>query len=71
MLEPVMRSGARVGPTPSLDEMRSRFLTDVAALPAEARRLIEPEPVKVRRSGALTALTAHAREDAHRHAGLR
>ena len=70
MLEPVMRSGARVGPAPSLDEMRSRFLTDLAALPAEARRLIGPEPVEVRRSGALTTLTAQVREDAIRHAGL-
>ena len=70
MLEPVMRSGARVGPTPSLDEMRSRFQTDVAALPAEARRLNEPEPVEVRRSGALTTLTAQAHEDAIRRAGL-
>jgi len=70
MLEPVMRSGVRVGPTPSLDEMRSRFQTDVAALPAEARRLSEPVPVEVRRSGALEALTAQAREDAIRRAGL-
>ena len=70
MLEPVMRSGVRVGPTPSLDEMRSRFQTDVAALPAEARRLSEPVPVEVRRSGALTTLTAQAHEDAIRRAGL-
>jgi nicotinate phosphoribosyltransferase len=70
MLEPVMRSGVRVGPTPSLDEMRSRFQTDVAALPAEARRLSEPVPVEVRRSDALEALTAQAREDAIRRAGL-
>ncbi len=70
MLEPAMRSGARVGPAPSLDEMGSLFRTDVAALPAEAKRLIDPEPVQVRRSDALEKLTMEARDDAILRAGL-
>jgi nicotinate phosphoribosyltransferase len=70
MLEPVMRSGIRVGPAPSLEEMRSRFQTDLAALPAEARRLIDPQPVEVRHSDALRTLTTQARNDAILRAGL-
>jgi len=70
MLEPVMRGGVRIGPAPSLDEMRSRFKTDVTALPAEVRRLIDPERVEVRHSDALRALTTQARDDAILRAGL-
>ena len=71
MLEPVMRGGVRVASPPSLDEMRLRFGTDLAALPAEARRLVDPEPVQVRHSDALEALTTQARDDAILRAGLR
>ena len=70
MLEPVMRGGVRIGPAPSLDEMRSRFQTDVAALTSEVRRLIDPERVEVRHSDALRALTTQARDDAILRAGL-
>ncbi len=70
MLEPAMRGGRRVGPAPSLDEMRSRFQTDLEALPAGARRLLDPEPVEVRPTDALATLTMRARDAAILRAGL-
>jgi nicotinate phosphoribosyltransferase len=70
MLEPAMRGGRRVGPAPSLDEMRSRFRTDLEALPAAARRLLDPEPVDVRPTDALATLTVRARDAAILRAGL-
>jgi hypothetical protein len=50
--------------------MRGRFTADLAALPAGARLLREAQPVVVRHSDALVALTAQARNDALRHAGV-
>jgi nicotinate phosphoribosyltransferase len=70
MLEPVMRNGVRGGPAPSFGEMRSRFQSDLAVLPARTRRLIDPEPVEVRHSDALRTLTTRVREDAILRAGL-
>jgi nicotinate phosphoribosyltransferase len=70
LLEPVMRGGLRVGPAPSLDEMRARFRTDVAALPTHALRLVDPEPNVVRSTDAIATLTAQAREAAILRAGL-
>jgi nicotinate phosphoribosyltransferase len=70
MLEPVMRDGVRSSSTPSIEEMRARFESDLAALPGPARQLRDPVPVLVRHSDALATLTSTAREDALRHAGV-
>ena len=43
LLQPVMRQGARVGEAPTLDEIRTRARSQVAALPEELRRLRNPE----------------------------
>ncbi|MEO8477740.1 MAG: nicotinate phosphoribosyltransferase [Actinomycetota bacterium] len=66
MLAPVMRDGKRLAPSPGLDESRARFRTDVAAVPAKARRLTHPEHVVVPHSAALRALTVATRAEAMR-----
>ena len=43
LLQPVMRDGVRVGPSPALDEIRARARAQVASLPEEVRRLRNPE----------------------------
>ncbi len=43
LLRTVMRQGVRVGPRPSLEEIRARARAQVAALPEETRRLRNPE----------------------------
>jgi len=43
LLQPVMRDGVRVGPSPSLEEIRARARAQVDALPEELRRLRNPE----------------------------
>ena len=70
MLQPVMRDGIRTHPAPSLDDMRARFDADLETLPAAATSLRDPRPVTARHSEALRALTATARDDALRHAGV-
>ncbi len=70
MLEPVMRDGVRTSSAPSIGEMRVRFEADLAVLPAEAQLLKHAQPVVVRHSEALVALTAHTRDDAILRAGL-
>ena len=50
--------------------MRTRFATDLEALPAKARRLSHPEHVRVLHSQALQALTAETREEALERAGI-
>jgi len=70
MLELAMRDGRRVGPDPTLTEMRERFARDLDALPTKARRLVHPEHVTVRHSEALRALTDATREDALAREGL-
>jgi nicotinate phosphoribosyltransferase len=70
LLEPAMRGGTRVSPPPAIADMRSRFEADLAALPTKARRLRHAERVEVHRSPALVALTANAREQALKRAGL-
>jgi nicotinate phosphoribosyltransferase len=70
LLRPAMRGGELVEPPASLDAMRERFASDLSALPTKARRLRHAEPVDVRRSSALVALTMSAREDALRRAGV-
>ncbi|MFN8232404.1 MAG: hypothetical protein U0V56_02625 [Actinomycetota bacterium] len=70
LLRSVIRGGERIEASPSLEAMRERFAADLAALPTKARRLRHAEPVEVRPSAALVALTASAREDALRRAGV-
>jgi nicotinate phosphoribosyltransferase len=70
LLRPAMRAGERVEPPASLAAMRQRFEADLARLPTKARRLRYAEPVEVRPSSALVALTASAREEALRRAGV-
>jgi nicotinate phosphoribosyltransferase len=66
LLEPVMRDGVRTTSAPSIDEMRTRFATDLAAVPAGARQLRDATPVGVRHSDALVALTTSTRDEALR-----
>lgn len=70
LLEPVMLGGRRVRPNPSLDEIRGRFLADLAVVPTKAKRLSHPEHVVVRHSDALRSLTEETHEDALERAGL-
>ena len=70
LLEPVMRDGVRTVSAPSILEMRERFDADVAALPADAKRLKDATPVTVRTSAALAELTERARSEATDRAGL-
>ncbi|MGH7540715.1 MAG: hypothetical protein ACRELC_06935, partial [Gemmatimonadota bacterium] len=55
-----------LAPTPSIEQMRARFETDLRALPVKAARLAHPEHVVVHRSAALAALTAETAEAARR-----
>jgi nicotinate phosphoribosyltransferase len=55
LLQPVMLDGRRVGPSPSLDEIRARACSQVAALPEELRRLRNPEIYAVGLSPRLAA----------------
>jgi nicotinate phosphoribosyltransferase len=66
LLEPVMREGRRIGATPSFDEMRARFRSDLSTLPAEAARLVDAVQVTVPRSAHLRELTERTREEALR-----
>ena len=65
-----MRDGVRAVSAPSIPEMRERFDADLAALPAEAKRLRDATPVPVRPSDALVELTERARREATDRAGL-
>jgi nicotinate phosphoribosyltransferase len=69
LLEPVMRDGVRIASAPSLDEMRARFDTDLAALPAATRLLRDAVPVEVHPSEALVGLTSSTRDEALRRSG--
>ena len=64
-----MASGRRSTASPPLDASRSRFIRDLALVPAKARRLTHPEQVQVPRSEALQELTARTRDEATRRAG--
>lgn len=55
LLQPVMRDGERVGPSPSLEDIRTRACGQVAALPEELRRLRNPEIYEVGLSPRLAA----------------
>jgi nicotinate phosphoribosyltransferase len=69
LLEPVMREGRRLAPSPPLADAAARFVSDLQGVPTKARRLMHPEPVTVRRSPALEALTERTRAEAVRRSG--
>jgi nicotinate phosphoribosyltransferase len=66
LLETVLTNGKRLIPDPSIDRMRERFAADLAALASGAKRLKDPQRVRVRRSRALEALTRTTREESLR-----
>jgi len=66
LLEPVMEAGRRVGPSPGLEASRGRFETDLAALPAEVRRLRGPRAFQASVSEQLGELTVRVRRDLYR-----
>ena len=70
LLVPVFRDGSRVADMGTLADARSRFEADLARLPEAARRLSEPEPARVPFSDAVERLTAAARAEALRRAGV-
>ncbi|MEW1775515.1 nicotinate phosphoribosyltransferase [Streptomyces sp. NPDC086777] len=63
LLQTVMRDGRRTGSPDRWQDARERFRGDIAVLPAAARRVRDPEPVRPVRSPALEALTASVRAD--------
>jgi nicotinate phosphoribosyltransferase len=58
LLEPVLRGGVRVGPQPSLEALRQRARTQIAALPARLRALAPAPPYPVEIAESLRALAA-------------
>jgi nicotinate phosphoribosyltransferase len=69
LLEPVMRDGRRLTPSPPLADAAARFVSDLRGVPTKARRLMHPEQVVVRRSPALEELTERASAEAVRRSG--
>ncbi|WP_223281106.1 nicotinate phosphoribosyltransferase [Streptomyces antnestii] len=63
LLHTVMRGGRRTGPADRWQDARGRFREDIAALPASALRIHDPEPVPANRSRALEELTTRVRSD--------
>jgi nicotinate phosphoribosyltransferase len=55
LLQPVMRDGVRLAPSPSLDQVRAHARAEVASLPEELRRLRNPEIYSVGLSPRLAA----------------
>lgn len=68
LMQPVMASGCRLAPQPTIAEARQRCRDDLLALPAEARATVGPVPPPVKLSPALRSLT-RARTSALRRAG--
>ena len=58
LLVPVMRHGRRLAPLPTLAETRARAAAEIAALPADLRRLDRTAPYPVTVSPGLQALAA-------------
>ena len=57
LLQPVMRGGRRVGPLPTLEQLRAHAAAGRARLPALLRSLDPAEPYPVEVSQALRRLT--------------
>jgi nicotinate phosphoribosyltransferase len=60
LLAPVMRDGRRLGPAPSLAEIRERVRAELAALPEPLRGLDPAPPYPVEVAPALRDLAAEA-----------
>ena len=58
LIQPVMRAGRRIGPPPTLAEIRARAARDLARLPEPLRRLEPRRIVSGRGGGALVRLAA-------------
>ena len=69
LLEQVMRAGARITLSSSIEESRLRFEGDLPHVPQKARRLSHPEHLVVAHSEALLALTDRTRDEAIRRSG--
>ncbi len=69
LLEPVMLRGVRTAAVASIDSMRDRFRSDLAALPEAVLRLEDPVTVTPRISPALNGLTDRTREEIVRRSG--
>jgi nicotinate phosphoribosyltransferase len=67
LLAPVMRGGRRLRPPDALEAARTRFTSDVEALPEAARRIEDPAPPAVRVSEALLRLTEQVRAELQGH----
>ncbi|MEU6538504.1 nicotinate phosphoribosyltransferase [Streptomyces sp. NPDC047000] len=63
LLETLMRDGRRTGPRATLPECVRRCADDLAALPADARRVRGPVPLRAESSPGLTALTERTRRE--------
>src|SRR4029079_1104655 len=61
LLEPVMRDGRPLAPPPSIADALRTFQSELAQVPAAARRLEHPAQVEVARSTALAELTEETR----------
>jgi nicotinate phosphoribosyltransferase len=70
ILVPVMRAGERTGPRRGLEVARRLFEADLVRLPPAATQLEDPEPPQPPFSEALLRLTAEARAEALRRAGI-
>jgi nicotinate phosphoribosyltransferase len=70
LLVPVMRDGERTGPHRTLDTARALFRADLAGLPDESLRIVDPVPMRPGVSGPLADLTERARTDALRRVGV-
>jgi nicotinate phosphoribosyltransferase len=66
LLAPVIERGVVIAQLPDLNEIREHCRRDIDALPARARRIRDPESIRIRRSEALMALRA-ALEETHEH----
>ncbi|MFD1662102.1 nicotinate phosphoribosyltransferase [Streptomyces caeni] len=66
LLRTVMQGGRRTGPPDRWEDARARFTRDVEALPASARRIDGPEPLRPVRSRALEDLTSRVRGEIER-----
>ena len=58
LIQPVMRAGRRIGPSPTLAEIRARAARDLARLPEPLRRLWPQGSYPVEVAGALVQLAA-------------